>query len=249
MHAIQITNLTLHLGETEALTDINCCIQEGQFLAILGPNGAGKSSLLKTLLGLAEPTAGSIKIFERPLDEVPPAWIGYVPQIKTFDRSFPAIVLELVVTGLRGTWVRRITNVERGKAMQALESVGAAHLAQRSIGALSGGELQRIYLARSLARRPRLVLLDEPVTGIDQLGEMDFYSVLTSFQKETKATIIMVTHDWEMASRHAGEAMILNRRLISHGPTGETLCEECLQKAYVQEGLAGYPGIGDKASV
>jgi len=234
MHAAQITKLFLQLGETEALTDINCCIQEGQFVAIVGPNGAGKSTLLKIILGLYEPTSGTVKIFDRRPKDVPSKWIGYVPQIKTFDRTFPAIALELVVTGLRGTWVRKITNIERDTAIQALDLVSAAHLADRSIGSLSGGELQRIYLARSLARRPRLVLLDEPATGIDVLGESDLYSVLEAYRNEAKATMIMVTHDWEVASRHAGQAMILNRKLISYGPTGETLCEECLQKAYME---------------
>ena len=232
MHAVQITDLTLQLGETEALTDINCCIREGQFLAILGPNGAGKSSLLKVILGLFKPSSGRVQIFERSPHEVPHQWIGYVPQVKTFDRSFPAIVLELVVTGLRGTWMRRISASERQTALAALQMVGASHLAERTIGSLSGGELQRIYLARSFARRPKIVLLDEPATGIDQMGESDFYSVLQKYHRDTGSTIIMVTHDLEMASRHAGAAMLLNRRLISYGPTGETLCEECLKKAY-----------------
>lgn len=236
MHAVQITDLTLFLGESELLSNINVCIHEGQFLAILGPNGGGKSTLLKVILGLLKPSSGTIKIFGRAPETVPPSWIGYVPQVKTFDRSFPAVAMELVVTGLRGTWVRKISLVEKETARQALDLVGAAHLADRPIGSLSGGELQRIYLARSLARKPRLVLLDEPATGIDQLGETDFYSLLEKYHQQSQATIIMVTHDWEVASRHAGEAMLLNRRLISYGPTGETLCEECLAKAYEGSG-------------
>jgi zinc transport system ATP-binding protein len=249
MHAIQITNLTLYLGETEALQNINCCIHEGQFLAILGPNGAGKSTLLKVILGLFKPTRGTVRIFERAPEDIPPGWIGYVPQIKTFDRSFPAIVLELVVTGLRNAWVRKITASEKEKAQQALELIGAGHLAERTIGSLSGGELQRTYLARSLVRNPRIILLDEPATGIDLLGESDLYNVLKKYRQDTGATIIMVTHDLEMASQHAGDAMILNKRLVSYGPTGETLCEDCLQKAYLEGSSRTISGIGGATNV
>jgi zinc transport system ATP-binding protein len=232
MHAVQTSNLSLFLGEIEALSDITCCIQEGEFVAILGPNGAGKSTLLKVLLGLLRPDSGTVLVFEKPPEKVPPDWIGYVPQVKTLDRSFPAIALELVVTGLRHTWVRWLRPVDRRKASEALAMVGADHLAQRSIGSLSGGELQRVYLARSLARRPRLVLLDEPVTGIDTLGESDFYRILEGYRHVTNATVLMVTHDWEVASRHAKRVMVINHRLISFGTPAEALCEECLRQAY-----------------
>ena len=238
MHAVQTSDLTIHLGEVEALSGVSSCIQEGEFVAILGPNGAGKSTLLKVLLGLLRPDAGRVQVFERPPEKVPFDWIGYVPQVKTLDRSFPAIVFELVVTGLRHSWVRRLRAADKEKSREALELVGAAHLAQRPIGSLSGGELQRVYLARSLVRRPRLILLDEPVTGIDTLGESDFYRILGGYRHVTNATILMVTHDWEVASRHAHRVMVLNHRIISFGPPAEALCEECLRQAYGKPDLA-----------
>jgi zinc transport system ATP-binding protein len=232
MHAIQAIDLSLFLGETEALASISCCIREGEFVALLGPNGAGKSTFLKVLLGLLRPDSGRVLVFEKTPDKVPPKWIGYVPQVKTLDRSFPAVAQELVVTGLRQTWIRWLRSEDKRKAAEALEMVGAAHLAQRLIGSLSGGELQRVYLARSLARRPRLVLLDEPVTGIDTMGEADFYKILKEYRQMTNATVLMVTHDLEVASRHAQRVMVLNHRLISFGPPAEALCEECLHQAY-----------------
>ncbi|MEJ2031793.1 MAG: ABC transporter ATP-binding protein [Deltaproteobacteria bacterium] len=238
MHAVQTSDLTIHLGEVEALSGVSCCIQEGEFVAILGPNGAGKSTLLKVLLGLLRPDAGEVLVFERAPEKVPSDWIGYVPQIKTLDRSFPAIVLELVITGLRHSWARRLRQADKKKALETLELVGAVHLAQRAIGSLSGGELQRVYLARSLVRHPRLILLDEPVTGIDTLGESDFYHILGGYRHVTKATILMVTHDWEVASRHAQRVMVLNHRIISFGPPAEALCEECLRQAYGKPDLA-----------
>ncbi len=235
MHAVQTENLTLCLGENEALSDITCCLQEGEFLAVLGPNGAGKSAFLKVLLGLIPPTSGKAYMFERTPGKVPPEWIGYVPQIKTLDRGFPAIALELVITGLRRTWVRTISAADTKAGITALAEVGADHLAYRQVGGLSGGELQRVYLARTLARKPRLIMLDEPATGIDTVGETDFYRVLNQYQEQTGATILMVTHDWEVASRQACRVMVLNRRLISFGTPGEALCDECLKQAYPQE--------------
>lgn len=232
MHAVQAIDLSLFLGETEALASVSCCIQEGEFVALLGPNGAGKSTFLKVLLGLLRPNRGMALVFEKKPEKVSPQWIGYVPQVKTLDRSFPAVARELVITGISQTWTRWLRADHGRKAAEALEMVGAAHLQQRSISSLSGGELQRIYLARSLVRRPRLVLLDEPVTGVDTLGESDFYRILKNYQQMTRATVLMVTHDLEVASRHAQRVMVLNHRLISFGPPAEALCEECLQQAY-----------------
>ncbi|OIP45041.1 MAG: ABC transporter ATP-binding protein [Deltaproteobacteria bacterium CG23_combo_of_CG06-09_8_20_14_all_60_8] len=239
MHAVQTENLTLYYGHNLVLAEITCCIQAGEFLAVLGPNGAGKTAFLKVLLGLARPSAGTVRIFEQPPDKVPAQWIGYVPQIKTLDRRFPAIVLELVISGLRHAWVARITAKEKTKALAALALVNAEHLAMRPVNDLSGGELQRIYLARSLAREPRLVLLDEPATGIDTVGESDFYKVLNDYRVRTGATIIMVTHDWEVASDQAFRVMVLNRHLIGFGTPGEALCQECLEKAYPGKALPG----------
>lgn len=232
MHAVHTHNLSLSLGESQALANISCCIKEGEFVALLGPNGAGKSTFLKVLLGVLTPTSGNVRVFEQTPQEVDPAWIGYVPQAKTLDRNFPALATELVVTGLHRTWMRRTSSSDRAAALEALEMVGAAHLADRPLGKLSGGELQRIYLARSLARKPRLILLDEPATGIDMVGETDFYRLLDQYRLEENATILLVTHDWEVASHHACRVMVLNHRLIGFGTPEEAMCKECLESAY-----------------
>lgn len=232
MHAVHTHNLSLFMGESQALADISCCVREGEFVAILGPNGAGKSTFLKVLLGVLEPSSGNVLVFEKRPREVDPAWIGYVPQAKTLDRNFPALATELVVTGLHRTWRRRISAADRAAALASLEMVGASHLANRPLSALSGGELQRIYLARSLARKPRLILLDEPATGIDTVGETDFYRLLARYRSEQNATILMITHNQEVASAHADRVMVLNRRLLGFGTPQETMCDECLQSAY-----------------
>ena len=230
--AVQTDKLCVRLGENEALVDISCQIYEGEFIAVIGPNGAGKSLFLSVLLGLQRPSAGTVRVLERPPDKVPAAWVGYVPQIKTLDRSFPALAIELVATGLHCSWRWYLKAADKAAVHEALATVGAAHLAERPIGALSGGELQRVYLARSLVRKPRLVLLDEPVTGVDTVGETDFYRVLEKFRQESGATILMVTHDWEVAAYYACHILVLNRRLISFGTPVEALCGDYLKRAY-----------------
>jgi zinc transport system ATP-binding protein len=232
MIALETEQLTVRLGGREVLADISCRVLAGEYVAVLGPNGAGKTVFLKVLLGLVRPTSGLVRVMGKDPGKVDPALIGYVPQIKTLDRQFPALAIELVIAGLHRTWKRRMDGQATKAAREALAQVGGEHLAMRSAASLSGGELQRVYLARSLVRRPRLVLLDEPNTGVDAQGETDFYRVLDTFRRESGATIIMVTHDWEVAAHHACHVMVLNQRLIRFGTAAEALCDDCLQRAY-----------------
>ncbi|MCL5964708.1 MAG: ABC transporter ATP-binding protein [Deinococcus sp.] len=238
--AVETKDLSVQFGEFVGLESVSLSIPESSFVAIVGPNGAGKSSFLKVLLGL-EPGAlregrcrqtGLVQVFGRAPKDVPPEWIGYVPQFKTFDRSFPALALEVVVSGLRRAWPFRITPKERGLAIQTLERVGAAHLAERRLGRLSGGELQRVYLARSLVRQPKLLLLDEPATGVDPVGEEDLIHDLEAYQKATGATILIITHDWEAALHHASHVLLLNRQVVSFGPPSDALSAESLRRAF-----------------
>ena len=214
------------------LEALNHTIPAGAVVAILGPNGAGKSTYLKVLLGLVTPTNGSALVFGHPPGKAPPSWIGYVPQIKTLDRAFPARSCELVVNGLRGRWPWRITPAEHDAAMAELARVGAAQVAHRPLAALSGGELQRVYLARALVRRPKLVLLDEPAAGIDVTGELDLYRVLEHYHHDTGATILMITHDWATAAHHASHALLINRRQICFAPSQVALTDENLRQAF-----------------
>jgi len=234
--AVEIDHLSVLFGEHRALDDVSLRLPEGTFLAIIGPNGAGKSTLLKAILGLCGPTAGSVRVLGRAPGEVPPEWIGYVPQIKTLERSFPAVAVELVLTGVLGRWPGRVKPEERARALHAMERTSTAHLAGRPIGHLSGGELQRVYLARSLVRRPRLILLDEPASGMDALGEADMYDRLEDYQLETGATVLMITHDWQVARHHADSVFIMDRRLVCFGPPEEALNEDNLREAFGHAG-------------
>ncbi|MEX2535502.1 MAG: metal ABC transporter ATP-binding protein [Trueperaceae bacterium] len=223
--------MSVRFGNVMALQDVSFDLQTGDTLAIVGPNGAGKSTLIRVALGLLRPQRGHATIFGANAG-IDPRRVGYVPQLKTFDRTFPATAAELVVSGSRLRWPALITARERSMASEALESVGAGHLLSRRLAGLSGGELQRVYLARALVRHPDVVLLDEPATGVDFLGEHDLYDLLERYQQETKAAIVMITHDLSAARYHADRVLVLNRRAHGFGKPAEVLTDDCLRSAY-----------------
>jgi zinc transport system ATP-binding protein len=193
MWAVETQGLAVRFGQYQALEDVSLRVPEGSFVAVVGPNGAGKSTLLKALLGLV-PFRGEVRIFGRPLGQADPFWFGYVPQIKTFDRTFPALALELVVSGLRRAWPFRVGEEERRRALEALGRVGALELAHRPLGRLSGGQLQRVYLARALVRRPRLLLLDEPFTGVDPKNVREIQKVIAELRERRGVGVFITDH-------------------------------------------------------
>lgn len=243
--ALEFSHYSIRFGDFQALQEVSLRVEAGQFVAIVGPNGAGKSTLLRAVLGLTGGphrdgrtlTSGALRVFGGLPQAVPAGLVGYVPQVKSFDRSFPALALEVVVGGLRRSWPFRITPEERERAEETLEKVGALHLSNRRLGRLSGGELQRVYLARALIRKPQLLLLDEPATGVDAVGEADLYRHLETYQAAPRqggagATVLMITHDWEAARHHASEVLLLNRRVVAFGPPEQVLCHERLAEAF-----------------
>ena len=230
--SVQVDNLSVRYGERLALRNIRFEADAGSFISILGPNGSGKTTLIKTLLGIVTPLSGIVRLLGRAPADVDPFSIGYVPQVKTLERNFPATALELVVSGLRRAWPARIRRDERKRAEEALERVGAARLADRSLAVLSGGELQRVYLARSFVRQPQIVMLDEPATGVDIAGASDLYELLDVYQKDSAATILMVTHDWNVAYHHSTGVLLLNCDQISFGAPDDVLTEANLRTLF-----------------
>ncbi|HPU23192.1 MAG TPA: ABC transporter ATP-binding protein [Candidatus Kapabacteria bacterium] len=214
------------------LTFINVEINKGDFVAIVGPNGSGKTTFLKALLNIIKPAAGEIKIFGNKLDEIEPGDIGYVPQIKTIDRSFPANAIELVLSGVRARWLGVKTREEKKLAIQMLSLVGAEGYAKKQISELSGGQLQRVYLARCFASNPKLLLLDEPATGVDLVCEATINEIIEEYNKRRGVTVLMVTHDWTAAYHHTNKVMLLNKQLIYFGNTGEAFTELNLMKTF-----------------
>ncbi len=234
--AIEARGLSVRFGGYIALEPLDVAIESGSYVAVIGPNGSGKSTLLNAFLGVQHPSAGTVELLGRAPKDVPAREVGYLPQLKTLDRSFPAVALELVVSGVRQAWPWRIRPAEREQALTAMRQTGVADIADRPIAGLSGGQLQRVYLARSLVHRPKLLLLDEPGAGMDIAGEAGMYHLLEDYQRATGATVVMVTHDWEGARAHATHALLVDRGLVAFGPAAEVATPERLLKLFGHAG-------------
>ena len=226
--SVTFHNVSVTIGGVPILEGIDATVPPGSSTAIIGPNGAGKTTLITALLGQT-PYDGTIEIG----CEGGPVRIGYVPQRLDFDRGMPLTVTDYLVMGpqRRPLWLgagRR----RRARALELLERVRAAHLAGRRLGALSGGELQRVQLALALEREPNLLLLDEPAAGVDIRGGQLLCELLESIQHELGFTQLMVSHDLPLVTAHASHVICLNHRVTGQGPTAATLCAHVLEATF-----------------
>ena len=195
--AVHIENLTINYGQTPAVSDISFDIYKGDFLAIMGPNGGGKSTLLKAILGLIPINSGELLIFDKPVSEYG-SLISYVPQFSEIDRKFPISVLEVVMTANIRKGVHpffKYSEKNKNNALEQLEYVGIRHLYDRQISELSGGEFQRLLIARAIAVNSQLLILDEPTASVDPSSRKRIYDLLKDLNTKNNMTIIMVTHD------------------------------------------------------
>lgn len=214
--AIEIKNLSFSYGPTKALENINLRLKENIFLSIIGPNGGGKTTLFNLMLGLLEPDTGTIKIFSKnPKDAR--NLIGYVPQINDFNKDLPATALDVVLSALasKKSLMQKIDDADREYARESLKQVGMLEHQNRQISRLSGGQIQRVLIARALVRSPRILLLDEPVSNIDSKTQKSIYSLLKELKKNM--TIIMITHDISTTSAYVDEVACLNVKMHHHG--------------------------------
>jgi len=231
MKIVSISDLWVYRGEHAVLEDINLDLEEDDFLGLIGPNGGGKSTLLKVMLGLIKPDRGKVQVFGLAPQEAR-GRVGYMPQKTLFDQGFPVKALEVVLMGRysRAGLLRRYGPKDREAALQALVAVGMKDLAGREIGALSGGEQQRVFVARSLVSEPKLLLLDEPTAGVDAAQQTEFYDLLCHLNREIGIAIVLVSHDITAISRHVNKIACLNQRLYYHG--SKELTNEDIEKAY-----------------
>ncbi|MDH3686200.1 MAG: ABC transporter ATP-binding protein [Myxococcales bacterium] len=226
--AAELQNVSLRLGGISVLEEVSLRIEAGDYLALLGPNGGGKSTLLKVLLGLLTPDEGSVRVFGQS-PRAARGRVGYVPQSFRFDRDFPIRVLDVVLMGRVGKLKRgTVADADREIARAALARVEMAELGTRPIGALSGGQLQRVWIARALAQQPELLLLDEPTSSLDERVERSVWELFAELSQEM--AVVVVSHDIGAISRHVRGVACLNRRLHSH-PTRE-LTSEMLEATY-----------------
>jgi zinc transport system ATP-binding protein len=255
MNALEVSNVSIYYNGYPAVDKINFAVKEGDLLGIVGPNGAGKTTLFKAIIGLQNYT-GSIKLFGYEGKNYYPLLplIGYVSQKVTFEQNFPITTQEVVSMGLlpekklqKGkllqncgySWNRIYKKLEKDndKVLGALRTVGLESLKDRRIGELSGGELQRVFIAKALVKDPVLLILDEPVTGVDVKAQNKFYNLLQTINKENKITIVWSSHDLEAISKLANKVACMNRQLFFHGEKEEFFSNKELLKTYTESAM------------
>ncbi|MCS7259592.1 MAG: metal ABC transporter ATP-binding protein [Anaerolineae bacterium] len=229
---LELYHVTVAYGEYLVLDDVTAQVPHGARVAVVGPNGAGKSTLFKALMGLVPLQAGQIFIHGRPLGSHHDC-VAYVPQREEVDWHFPVTVADVVMMGRYGHlgWLRRPTARDRAIVQRSLEQLGIADLAERPIGALSGGQQRRTFLARALAQEPHILLMDEPFTGID-VATLDTTLQVLDQLRTAQVTVLLSTHDLNLAATYFDQVILLNRRLIRYGPPEEVLTPETIMETF-----------------
>ena len=230
--ALEVRGLWTGYNGHPALENINFQVAQGEIVGVIGPNGSGKSTLMKAILGLVKPWKGGAFVMGQPA-AAQRRIVGYMPQMEDVDWDFPVTVRDVALMGRysgRGL-LRRTNREDRDAADAALQRVGMHDLRERLIGELSGGQRRRVLLARALANDPVLLLLDEPVAGLDATAQHNFLDTVDDLRSEGK-TVVLSTHDLSCVSEWCGKAACLNRTLIAYGPPGEILDEQVLSETF-----------------
>jgi len=228
---LDVQGLSLRYNGHFALEDISFHLHAGERVAVVGPNGAGKSTLFKVVAGVLAPSAGQVNIYgSLPRGHV---CIAYIPQRSQVDWNFPVRVVDVVMMGRSAilgpfNWPKKR---DRDLVQQALETVDITALAKHQIGQLSGGQQQRMFIARALAQEAELMLMDEPLTGLDTPSQEGLLNLLDTL-KDQNVTVMVATHDLEQAAQHFDRLLLLNNRLISIGAPEQVLRSENLLRAY-----------------
>jgi zinc transport system ATP-binding protein len=238
MQIAEVDRLSYAYAGNLVLDNISFIIDEGDILGIIGPNGAGKTTLFSCMLGLLDDYTGTIKILGDDIKKKNGKVfksIGYIPQKKTIEQNFPATVEEIVSLG-----ITTIGKTSKEKIALALETVGLLAQKDRRVGELSGGQQQRVLIAKAMVNNPKLLILDEPVTGIDLEMQNRFYSLLKKLNQENKITIIWASHDLDAVSRFATSVACINRSMFFHGKAFEFFENPDLLKAYSESSMQAH---------
>jgi zinc transport system ATP-binding protein len=218
--AIKISNLTVSYNSATVLEDINLEIETGKYVGVLGPNGAGKSTLLKVILGLVQPRQGEVRVFGKAPQQLRLSGdvVGYLPQRPLSNPHFPVSVLDVILMGRYGRigLLGRPSLEDRQMALQQMTNLGIAHLANRLIGEISGGEQQRVFIARALCVQPRLLVLDEPTVSLDACVQDDILEMVQELRDQLHLTVLVVSHDIGAVARHVDDVVCINRKIHVH---------------------------------
>jgi len=235
MRVVELVGVYVSYGDRVVLEDVNLVINKREFLGLIGPNGGGKTTLLKVILGFIKPCRGTVRVFGVPVEELDGqrGRIGYVPQHTDFDPRFPITVEDVVLMGRLNRTVPfyRPSTEDRRAALDALEMMGMADLRDRQIGQLSGGQLQRVLIARALVSHPELLLLDEPTTGVD-IHSRDVLLELIDELRAKGTTVVMASHDVGVISPKVSRLVCVNRRVHVHDEPYEAIGEGHLKSVY-----------------
>jgi len=228
----KLIDIGVRIGSAVLLRNVNLHMHCGELTVIIGPNGAGKTTLLRTILGEI-PHSGRIEHRPRRRNGDAPLRTGYVPQRLDFDASAPMSVDDLFAGALSGrpVWTGISAGI-RTRVRDALSVVAADHLHNRRVGTLSGGELQRVLLALALTPTPDLLLLDEPVSGVDPAGIELFYDMVSALRQRYDLSILLVSHDLEIAARYADRMVFLNTTILADSTPAEVLSHELVRKTF-----------------
>jgi zinc transport system ATP-binding protein len=238
MQIVEVDKLSYTYSGNLVLDNISFTIDQGDILGIIGPNGAGKTTLFSCMLGLRDDYMGTIKILGEDIKKKNNKVfksIGYIPQKKTIDQNFPATVEEIVSLGISITG-----KTSKEKIDLALETVGLMAQRDRRVGELSGGQQQRVLIAKAMVNDPKLLILDEPATGIDLEMQNKFYSLLKKLNQENMITIIWASHDLDAVNRLATSVACINRSMFFHGKTDEFFENPDLLKAYSESSMQAH---------
>ncbi len=234
MNAIEVFDLCVSFGKKEILKDVNICVREGEFWGIIGPNGGGKTTFLRSILGILKPSSGSIKIFGRsPKEASRLGFIGYLPQKReSINLSLTPFEIVLLGTVSRKNLISPFSKEEVKRAEYFLDLLGMGEKMKLPFNLLSGGEKQRTFIARALVAKPKILLLDEPNTGVDVVAQEGFYQLLKRLKEELNLTILMVSHDVGVVSNFVDKVACLNRKLHFAGDPRRALDCRLLEELY-----------------
>lgn len=226
---VRLDDVWVHYDSIPVLEGINLSVEPNNFLGIIGPNGGGKTTLLKVILGLIKPARGKVSVIGQS-PERGRKFIGYISQYNLFDHDFPISVLDVVLMGRysKTGLGRRYSEEDKRIVNEALKTVDMLDYKDRQVGKLSGGEQQRVFIARALVTDPKLLLLDEPTASIDSNMQAEFYELIDSLKQ--RMAIIMVSHDISAVSIYVDQIACLNRQLFYHG--SKEVSAEALEKTY-----------------